>query len=117
MWVSWASGAPARAGASQRVRRGACGFDDTPEEMFKFLMAALGPEPDEAKVRVFCEESVAHFHWLVDHGVPFKHTFYPEPGTEAPTDDCLVYSGGEDGFPFDRLAKPAPRAHKPQYPA
>ncbi len=95
----------------------ACGFEDTPEEMYKFLMAALGPEPDEAKVRIFCAESVAHFHWLVDHGVPFKHSFYPEPGTEAPTDDCLVYSGGEDAYPFDRIAKPAPRAHKPQHPA
>jgi len=101
-------------GGGTPVQR-ACGFDDTPEEMFKFLMAALGPEPDEAKIRIFCDESVAHFHWLVEHGVPFKHTFYPEPGTEAPTDDCLVYSGGEDGYPFDRIAKPAPRAHKPQY--
>ena len=95
----------------------ACGFEDTPEEMCKFLMAALGPEPDEAKIRVFCEESVAHYHWFVDHGVPFKMSFYPEPGSEAPTDDCLVFTGGEDGYPFDRIAKPAPRGHKPQYPA
>ncbi len=95
----------------------ACGFDDSPEEMFKFLMAALGPEPDEGKIRIFCEESVAHFHWFEEHGVPFKRSFYPEPGTEAPTDDCLVYSGGEDAHPFDRIATPAPRAHKPQAPA
>ena len=94
----------------------ACGFEDSPEEMYKFLMAACGPEPDAAKVRIFCDESVAHFHWLVEHGVPFKHSFYPEPFMEAPTDDCLVYSGGEDAYPFDRIAKPAPRAHKPQAP-
>jgi 3-oxo-5alpha-steroid 4-dehydrogenase len=91
----------------------ACGFDDTPEEMFTFLMAACGPDPDEAKIRVYCDESVAHFHWLVAHGVPFKNSFYPEPW-EPPTDDCLTYSGGENGYPFDRIAKPAPRAHKPQ---
>jgi 3-oxo-5alpha-steroid 4-dehydrogenase len=103
-------------GGGTPVQR-ACGVDDTPEEMFKFLMAALGPATDEAKVRIFCDESVAHFHWLEAHGVPFKRSFYPEPGTEAPTDDCLVYSGGEDGYPFDRIAKPAPRAHKPQHPA
>lgn len=95
----------------------ACGFEDSPEEMFKFLMAMLGPGPDEAKVRVFCDESVAHYHWFVDHGVPFKMSFYPEPGSEAPTDDCLVFTGGEDAFPFNRIAKPAPRGHKPQYPA
>ncbi len=95
----------------------ACGFEDSPEEMFRFLMAALGPEPDEAKIRLFCEKSVEHFHWLEAHGVPFKRSFYDEPGLEAPTDDCLVYSGGEDAWPFDRIARPAPRAHKPQHPA
>lgn len=95
----------------------ACGFEDTPEEMFKFLMAAMGPGADAAKLRVFCDESVAHFHWFVDHGVPFKMSFYPEPGSEAPTDDCLVYTGGEDGHPFNGIAKPAPRGHKPQHPA
>ncbi len=94
----------------------ACGFDDTPENMFAFLMAACGPEPDERKIRMFCEESVAHFHWLEAHGVPFKRTFYPEPFMEPPTDDCLVYSGGEDAHPFDRVARPVPRAHKPQHP-
>src|SRR5690349_21624276 len=38
----------------------ACGFEDSPDEMFRFLMAALGPEPDEAKIRLFCERSVEH---------------------------------------------------------
>ena len=94
----------------------ACGFDDTPENMSAFLTAACGPEPDESKIRIFCEESVAHFHWLENHGVPFKRTFYPEPFMEPPTDDCLVYSGGEDAHPFDRIARPVPRAHKPQHP-
>ena len=94
----------------------ACGYRDTAEGMFTFLMAACGPAPDEAKVRVFCDESVRHFHWLEAHGVPFKRTFYPEPSMEAPTDDCLVYSGGEDAYPFDRLTPPVPRAHKPQTP-
>ena len=94
----------------------ACGIEDTPEQMFTFLMAACGPEPDEAKVRVFCEESVAHFHWLEGHGVPFKRTFYPEPFMEPPTDDCLVFSGGEDAYPWDRLTPPVPRAHKPRHP-
>ncbi|HEY2774321.1 MAG TPA: FAD-dependent oxidoreductase [Candidatus Binatia bacterium] len=95
----------------------ACGYEDSPEDMFRFLVAALGPEPDEAKIGEFCEQSVSHFHWLEAHGVPFKRSFYPEPGLEAPTDDCLVFSGGEDGWPFDRVARPAPRAHKPRHPA
>jgi 3-oxo-5alpha-steroid 4-dehydrogenase len=94
----------------------ACGFEDTTEEMYKFLMTALGPEPDEAKVRVYCDESIPHFHWLEEHGVPFKRSFYPvRGGTESPTDDCLAFSGGEDAYPFNRIATPAPRGHKPQY--
>jgi 3-oxo-5alpha-steroid 4-dehydrogenase len=94
----------------------ACGFEDSPEDMFAFLMAACGPGADEEKVRPFCERSVEHFLWLEAEGVPFKRSFYPEPGTEPPTDDCLVYSGGEDGHPFNQIARPAPRAHKPQAP-
>ncbi|MDP7571597.1 MAG: FAD-dependent oxidoreductase, partial [Myxococcota bacterium] len=38
----------------------ACGFEDSPDEMFRYLMATCGPEPDEAKIRLFCDESVAH---------------------------------------------------------
>lgn len=94
----------------------ACGYEDTPEGMFTFLTAACGPSTDEAKVRLYCEESVAHFHWFEAHGVPFKRSFYPEPAMEPPTDDCLVFSGGEDAYPFDRLTPAVPRAHKPQHP-
>ncbi len=92
-----------------------CGFEDSAEEMFAFLMAACGPDPDEAKVRVFCDRSVDHYHWLVDHGVPFKAEFHPEPGLESPNEAALCFSGGEDAWPFDRIAAPAPRAHKPQF--
>jgi 3-oxo-5alpha-steroid 4-dehydrogenase len=94
----------------------ACGIEDDADEMFRFLMAACGPGPDEAKVRVFCDRSVELFDWLEAHGVPFKRSTYPEPGKESPTDDCLVYSGGEDTWPYVSIARPAPRAHKPQTP-
>ena len=93
-----------------------CGFDDSPDEMFKYLMASCGPRPDEAKIRLYCEGSVDHYHWLVAQGVPFKAVFYPHYSGEPPTDDGLVYSGSEDAWPFDRLAKPAPRGHVPQIP-
>ena len=102
-------------GGGTPVQR-ACGFEDTPEDMFKFLMEACGPRPEEAKVRAFADGSVDLYDWLVSKGVPFKHTYYPEPGMEPPTDDCLIYSGGEDAFPFNEIAAPSPRAHKPQTP-
>jgi len=95
----------------------ACGFEDTPDEMQRFLAAACAPGVDLAKLELFCAQSVAHYHWLVAQGVPFKHSFYAdEPSMEAPTDDCLVYCGGEDTHPFDRIARPVPRGHKPQAP-
>ena len=91
----------------------ACGFDDPVEEMVKYLLASCGPEPDEARIRRYCEESAAHYDWLVELGVPFKAEFYPgrmlSPGEEG-----LTYSGNELVHPFRELAAPAPRAHMPQ---
>lgn len=93
-----------------------CGFEDSPEDMFRYLMAATGPAPDEEKIRVFSEYSVEHFQWFVDQGVPFKAVFYPHYSGEPPTDDGLVYSGSENAYPFDEIARPAPRGHVPQVP-
>src|SRR5690606_16089329 len=39
------------------------GFEDTPEEMAKYLRA-VAPHCDEEKIRLYCEGSVEHFHWL-----------------------------------------------------
>jgi 3-oxo-5alpha-steroid 4-dehydrogenase len=95
----------------------ACGFDDTPEAMHDFLMAATGPGPNEAKIAAYCDGSVDHFEWLVGCGVPFKASFYATPCWEPPTDDGLVYTGGENAWPFNEIAAPAPRGHVPQMSA
>ena len=92
----------------------ALGFDDTPENMKAFMMAALGPGADEEKITDYCEGSVDHYNWLVDNGVPFKESFYGQPGWETPFDDGLMYSGGENASPFKEIASPAPRGHVPQ---
>ena len=93
----------------------ACGFEDTPENMATFLAAACGPGVDAAKVQVYCEDSVGHFHWLVDHGVPFEPSYFPEHDREPPDTSGLVYSGGEDSWPFNELVPPAPRGHHPAH--
>ena len=101
-----------------------CGFDDDAETMHTFLLAALAPHgasgptdrPDLDRLRVYCDESVAHFHWLRDHGVPFRAAFFDEPNRESADDSGLVFSGGEDSRPFCDLARPVPRGHKPQFP-
>lgn len=92
----------------------ACGFDDTPDAMFAYLMAATGPGPNEDKLALYCEDSVEHFDWLVGCGVPFKASFYATPCWEPPTDDGLVFTGGENAWPFNEIAAPAPRGHVPQ---
>jgi len=92
----------------------ACGFEDSADEMFKFLMASCGDHPDEAKVRLYCDGSVDQYDWLVGQGVPFKQTYYPGVSGEPPTDDGLVWSGPERVHPFCEAAVPAPRGHVPQ---
>ena len=93
-----------------RVQR-ACGLHDSTEEMYDYLMAANGPLADPDKVRAYCEGSVDHFNWLVGLGVPYKDTIYPHRAIMALTDDCLLYTGSEKAWPFNRLAKPCPRGH------
>jgi succinate dehydrogenase/fumarate reductase flavoprotein subunit len=99
-------------GGGTRVQK-ACGIEDSAEEMFKFVMACA-EEPDEERTRIFCDESVSHFDWLVSLGVPFKDSLYPDRVLAQPTDDCLIWSGNEKAHPFREIARPAPRGHKVQ---
>jgi 3-oxo-5alpha-steroid 4-dehydrogenase len=94
----------------------ACGYEDSPENMAAFLRAACGPGVDEAKLADYCADSVGHFHWLVEHGVPFEGRYHPEHDREPPDTSGLVFSGGEDSWPFTEIASPAPRGHHPAHP-
>jgi 3-oxo-5alpha-steroid 4-dehydrogenase len=82
--------------------------------MAAFLNAAMGPGADEERIADYCAGSVAHFDWLVGCGVPFKPEFFAEPGWEPLGDQGLMYSGGEDAYPFNTIAEPAPRGHVPK---
>jgi 3-oxo-5alpha-steroid 4-dehydrogenase len=93
----------------------ACGFQDSPENMAAFLRAALGPGVDDDRVDAYCQGSPEHCDWLVSIGVPFRASFCEEPNRESADDAGLLFSGGEDSYPFDELAVPVPRGHKPQY--
>lgn len=89
----------------------ACGFEDRTEDMVTYMMMCAGPQADEAKIRNYCENSAAHFQWLVDIGVPFKDSFQAERAIMCMTDDCLLYTGSEKAYPFVEHAKPCPRGH------
>src|SRR3984885_4104967 len=92
----------------------ACGFEDSIENMRAFLGAALGPDADQARIDAYCEGSPDHFEWLASIGVPFRAAFCDEPNRESADDAGLLFSGGEDTYPFDEISVPVPRGHKPQ---
>ena len=96
----------------------ACGFDDTPEEMYRYLRASVQPGPDDEWLRAYCEGSVELYEWLVACGVPFEAEFLPPERGTYPwgSEHGLSYTGSELAHPFRTLAKPAPRGHHPQHP-
>ncbi|HPG24029.1 MAG TPA: FAD-dependent oxidoreductase [Myxococcota bacterium] len=100
-------------GGGTRVQK-AAGFEDSLENMLAHVRAAAGPTSDPEKVRLFCEGSLDHFAFFESIGVEFKDTFYAEKVIFPPTDDCLIYSGNEEAWPFSEEAKPVPRGHKPK---
>nr|WP_090274155.1 FAD-dependent oxidoreductase [Mycolicibacterium komanii]CRL66737.1 flavoprotein [Mycolicibacterium komanii] len=92
----------------------ACGFEDSVANMAAYLNVAMGPGADEKRIADYCDGSLEHFDWLVGCGVQFKREFFGEPGWEPMGDQGLMYSGGENSYPFNTIATPAPRGHVPQ---
>jgi 3-oxo-5alpha-steroid 4-dehydrogenase len=93
----------------------ACGYQDSVDNMAAFLRSALGPGVDDGRLDAYCEGSPEHFDWLVSVGVPFRAAFCDEPNRESADDSGLVFSGGEDTYPFDEVSVPVPRGHKPRW--
>jgi len=98
------------AGGGTRVQK-AVGVADSVDDMEKYLVANT-PEPDRDKIHLYCSQSVAHFDWLVAQGVPFKDSMYKGKHVLQMTDECLIWSGNEEAWPYREQAKPAPRGHK-----
>ncbi|EON23967.1 hypothetical protein CF8_2054 [Nocardioides sp. CF8] len=108
------SGGEIYLGGGTAVQR-ACGVSDTPDDMFAFLSAALGPHADTEKLRLYCDGSVEHFDWLVACGIDFQHSLFEGPTWMPPTTDGLMWLG-EDAWPYNEIAKPAPRGHRGRAP-
>ena len=93
----------------------ATGHDDSPEEMYKYLVA-MSREPEHDKIRAYCEGSVEHFEWLEALGFEFERTYYPGKVVVPPGTEGLSYTGNEKVWPFCEQAKPAPRGHSVPVP-
>ncbi len=91
------------------------GFRDETEDLYRYLLMAGGPNADADRVRAYAEGSLGHFEWLVAQGVQFKNSFIPQRIVEPSTDDCLIWSGSEEAWPFVEQARPCPRGHVPQW--
>jgi 3-oxo-5alpha-steroid 4-dehydrogenase len=93
----------------------ATGHDDSPDEMYAYLMAVTpAPEPD--KIRAYADGSAAHCDWLEGLGFQFERSYYPEKAVIQPGTQGLMYTGNEKVWPFRELAVPAPRGHKVPVP-
>ena len=89
----------------------ALGYDDTVEDMYNYIVAAGSKHPHLDKVQLYCEESVEHFHWLVNNGVKYKESFASEKGLPM-GDESLYFSGNENVWPWNTMAKPVPRVEQ-----
>lgn len=89
----------------------ACGFEDSADDMFAYLMAASS-DPSPEKLRLYADGSVAHFDWLERQGIPFERSYFPEKAVAQPGTDCLIWTGNEKVGPFRDRVRPAPRGHK-----
>ena len=93
----------------------ACDIEDSPDEMYKYLMASCGPGADAEKVRTFCDHSVDHYHWLTQKGLAFDQGFVPyEVSTMPHPGQSLTFTGSERAYPYRDIARPAPRGHTVQ---
>lgn len=104
------SGGELYLGGGTPVQR-ACGFEDGADDMFAYLDAALGPHADEEKLRLYCEGSAGHFQWFVDRGLTFEPTLWDAPTWMPTTKDGLMWLG-ENAWPYNEIARPAPRGHR-----
>jgi 3-oxo-5alpha-steroid 4-dehydrogenase len=93
----------------------ATGHDDSPEEMYEYLLAvSLEPEPE--KIHTYCDGSVEHFNWLEDLGFQFERSYWPGKVVVPPGTEGLSYTGNEKVWPYFTQAKPAPRGHSVPVP-
>jgi 3-oxo-5alpha-steroid 4-dehydrogenase len=93
----------------------AAGFDDSVDDLYRYLVMAGGPNADVAKARLYADSSLEHYGWLTAQGIDYKVSYIAERCIEPSTDDCLIWSGSEEAWPFIDSARPAPRGHCPKF--
>lgn len=104
------SGGVVYAGGGTQYQRES-GFEDSPENMYRYLEAENCPVSPET-LRRFCDGSKDDLEWLERHGVPHGSNAYPEKTTFPPDPHWLYFSGNETMPHYSERATPAPRGHR-----
>ena len=87
-------------------------FEDSPENMFRYLRLECEDVVSEETLRRFCNTSVATLEWLESHGVEFNGAVSPVKTSYPLAQHYLYYSGNEMISGFKEHASPAPRGHR-----
>ena len=69
------SGGVYYAGGGTPIQKEA-GIDDSPENMFNYLIQETGDIIKESTLKKFCETSAENTQWLMDNGVKFNSSYY-----------------------------------------
>ncbi|TJY58854.1 FAD-binding protein [Sinimarinibacterium sp. CAU 1509] len=105
------SGGVVYLGGGTRYQRDA-GYEDTPDEMFRYLQQETGDAVSDAELRRFCDGSLELLEWLEARGARFQSYAHP-PKTSYPKDGVYLYYSGNESVPaFAEKARPAPRGHR-----
>lgn len=99
------------AGGGTAIQKQA-GYEDTPEEMFRYLRMETQGVVSDAGLRRFCEQSPSLIDWLMQYGVQFNPATYPGKTSYPPLDYYLYHSDSSLSGRYAAVAKPAPRGHK-----
>ncbi|WP_051785884.1 FAD-binding protein [Endozoicomonas numazuensis] len=105
------SGGVVYAGGGSQYQK-AAGFDDTPEEMFKYLKMEVGDAVQDETLKRFCDQSIDNLQWLADNNVQFAGNVPPEKTSYPGKKFFLYYSGNEGVGSYAEKARPAPRGHR-----
>lgn len=105
------SGGVVYAGGGTKQQKEA-GFEDSPENMYNYLILEVDGVVSDETVRRFCQESPGMITWLEGQGAEFMGSFCNYK-TSYPNDPFYLYfSGNEGAWPYTEKAEPAPRGHR-----
>lgn len=97
-------------GGGTAVQR-ACGYEDSAENMYRFMIASMGSENADLVYR-YCRDNVAHFEWLEAQGIPFERSCHEEKAVFLMGTEGLLSTGNEKVWPYREIARPVPRGHQ-----